>query len=443
MRHYRLGNDLMLRVALFDVSAEGLRQPHSLTGEVSMIATTKLDSVKLTVSSVENNIITATFTGAEMRAEGVYTLTVAEKLGEHSRTIDICQAFELVGCACEASGEVVSNDTTLDIESVVAMLPYAIDEVLDPQSTNAVQNRTVTQAIDALAKEIPDVSDFVTRDGLAQSLNSKVDKVEGKGLSTNDFDNEAKALVGQVKGKQDRLVVSTLGNGNIKVEGLGEFMAATPSGSPQHELYASVGAKWNATTGFWEMNGILNMTNADMATTLTYGNMTNNNQFAYGQYYQAPFRTNIWARRLYSTPTISLTYMFRNSSKLEVLDLAGANQNASINVSGISGAFYQCTALRRIIGVLQLKDDISSMANAFDFCYNLEEVYIGNLKKGIISISSASKFKKACLLYMIQKAAPTLAITITVHADVYAWASTDSEIQAALAAQPLVTLITS
>ena len=42
---------------------------------------------------------------------------------------------------------------------------------------------------------------------------------------------------------------------------------------------------------------------------------------------------------------------------------------------------------------------------------------------------------------MIQKAAPTSAITITVHADVYAWASTDAEVQAALAAQPLVTLI--
>ena len=244
----------MLRVALFDVSAEGLRQPHSLTGEVSMIATTKLDSVKLTVSSVVDNIITATFTGAEMRAEGVYTLTVAEHHGEHSRTIDICHAFELVGCACEASGETISNDTTLDIESVVAMLPYAIDADLDPQSTNAVQNRAVAQAIDALATEIPDVSGFVTGAALTASLSGKVDKVEGKGLSTNDFDNAAKAEVAKVEGKQDKLVVSTLGNGNIKVEGLGEFMAATPSGNPNHNLYTSLGAVWS--DAGWELNGV-------------------------------------------------------------------------------------------------------------------------------------------------------------------------------------------
>lgn len=273
------------------------------------------------------------------------------------------------------------------------------------------------------------VYQFNATDTIRQNKNN-ISKIVSK---VHEIDNA-------LTSKQDKLTVETLDNGNIKVEGLGEFMAATPSGDPSHTLYEAVGAVWNATTGYWEFNGILNMTNADMAATLTYGNMTNNNQFAYGQYYKAPFRTNIWARRLYSTPTISLTYMFRNSNKLEVLDLAGANKNASINVSGVSAAFYQCTALRRIIGVLRLKDDISSLAYIFDFCANLEEVYIGNLKRSL-NISAASKFKKECLLYMIQNAAPTSAITITVHADVYTWASTDAEIQEALTAQPLVTII--
>ena len=438
MRHYRLGNDLMLRVALFDVSAEGLRQPHSLMGEVTMIATTKLDSVKLTVSSVVDNIITATFTGAEMRAEGVYTLTVAEKHGEHSRTIDICHAFELVGCACEASGETISNAATLDIESVVAMLPYAIDEVLDPQSTNAVQNRAVAQAVDALATEIPDVSEFVTKATLTASLSGKVDKVEGKGLSTNDFDNAAKAEVAKVEGKQDKLVVSTLGNGNIKVEGLGEFMAATPSGSPNHALYVAVGAKWNATTGLWSLNGISDLKATDMATIITKGNMSNNINLFNGQYANSTFRTNLWPY-LYTVPEFSLTYMFRGNRELEVVDFAGSKSGATIKVTNMAAAFYSCNKLRQIRGTLICVGKTNTI-NVFDYCDNLEEVYVENLDYSIRIVASA-KFKKECLLYMIQKAAPTSAITITVHADVYAWASTDPDVQAALSTQPLVTLI--
>lgn len=431
----------MLRVALFDVSAEGLRQPHSLTGEVSMIATTKLDSVKLTVSSVEGNIITATFTGAEMRAEGVYTLTVAENHGEHSRAIDICHAFELVGCACEASGETIINDTTLDIESVAAVLPYTIDEVLDTQSTNAVQNRAVAQAIAALAKEIPDVSGFVTETALAESLSGKVDKVDGKGLSTNDYDNEAKAKVAKVEGKQDKLVVSTLGNGNIKVEGIGEFMPATPSGSPQHDLYTSVGAKWNAATGYWEFNGINDMTNADMSSVVVARRLNVSNASASINnatiYAGASLRANVEAT--YYQPNNTRLFgdggLLVAESKIEVLVLNSGGSGVC-RFTNLRNAFYQATRLRKIVGIL----DLSQCADfnfSFQYANNVEEVYIVNTK-GLPIRFNSTKIAIPCLTYLVNNSG-TATFTLTVPASVYSAAMADTDFKAALTAHTNVT----
>ena len=44
-------------------------------------------------------------------------------------------------------------------------------------------------------------------------------------------------------------------------------------------------------------------------------------------------------------------------------------------------------------------------------------------------------------MYMIEKAAPTTAIAITLHPDAYARLADDAEIVAALEAQPLISLV--
>jgi hypothetical protein len=59
-----------------------------------------------------------------------------------------------------------------------------------------------------------------------------------------------------------------------------------------------------------------------------------------------------------------------------------------------------------------------------------------------ISLSDSPFLDKESLLYMIVNAAPKSPITITVHADVYAWAKADADILASLKAQPNVSLVT-
>ena len=76
----------------------------------------------------------------------------------------------------------------------------------------------------------------------------------------------------------------------------------------------------------------------------------------------------------------------------------------------------------------------------FKNCYNLEEIRIYNLKLNT-GFPESSKISKASILCTIQNATPTKPITITLHPNAYARLKNDTDIVAALQAQPLVTLV--
>ena len=74
--------------------------------------------------------------------------------------------------------------------------------------------------------------------------------------------------------------------------------------------------------------------------------------------------------------------------------------------------------------------------------YNCTSLVYCNLKnlKLSVDISVTSLLEKSSLLYMIENAAPTDAITIKLSAYCYNKFSTDADVLAALSAQPLVLL---
>ena len=105
-----------------------------------------------------------------------------------------------------------------------------------------------------------------------------------------------------------------------------------------------------------------------------------------------------------------------------------------ISTDGIHNAFMSATNLRHIIGYYKGNTVNIDLSIARLRSVNLQTVRNVNLGK-------ASLICKKSILYMIQNANPTSAITITLHADAYARLKDDAEIVAALAAQPLVTLV--
>ena len=104
-------------------------------------------------------------------------------------------------------------------------------------------------------------------------------------------------------------------------------------------------------------------------------------------------------------------------------------------ISSISGMFYSCYSLTS----LTLDTNAIMADNAFEACRSIVHLWINGLSTSI-DTHYTSLLSKDSLIYMIQNAAPTSAITITLSAYSYNKFNDDPDIVAALSAQPLVSL---
>lgn len=113
--------------------------------------------------------------------------------------------------------------------------------------------------------------------------------------------------------------------------------------------------------------------------------------------------------------TYNLSYGFYQiSNAVEKIALTGAS--SGIRVSNLSYAFYGNVALTDIIGVL----DVSACTNfsyAFSNCTNLRNVRLSKLKSNLTVTSS--RLSHDTLRFLVDNAANTSPITVTVHADIY------------------------
>lgn len=184
-------------------------------------------------------------------------------------------------------------------------------------------------------------------------------------------------------------------------------------------LYVAAGAVYNEKTGFYELNGLTDITEAQMRTiyTQTHGaqRMYNRNNVFEGA---NTIRTNLQFRNNFS---IGLDGKFRcaflNCSVLEVAYVSPSIMYAD----NTAYMFERCPKLKKIIGILDIRNITSdvNVARMFYQCGLLEHVRISSLKVNI-SFAYSPLISLESLQYLITNAANTSLITVTVHADVYA-----------------------
>lgn len=188
-------------------------------------------------------------------------------------------------------------------------------------------------------------------------------------------------------------------------------------------LYVAAGAVYNQNTGFYELNGLTDITEEQMREIyITFGS---NPRFMVqaDRYVLSKVRTNIplTSKTSASFGGVSIganfSYAFNSCTLLEVIGV-GVSSSQLIYVSNISGMFYNCQKLKSIIGRLSIVGANVSTA-AFYNCRSLETVNILNLKVSI-SFAYSPLISLESLQCLITNAANTGPITITVHADVYA-----------------------
>lgn len=215
--------------------------------------------------------------------------------------------------------------------------------------------------------------------------------------------------------------------------------------SSLRDLYISAGAKYNEATGFYELNGLTDITEEQMRVIYekTWGwwlHLPSLNGFG-----TALPRTNIPCpdyKIIAYASNISLNSIFMvsgNDDNLEVVNLRALYTPTGfdeIKIVDFNWAFQSDKKIKEVQGILNVKEARYDQSIGG----NIETINIKGLKVNIRFYNS-QRLSKESVLYMINHSEATSAITIGLNKAVYDVMKDDADIIAALAEKTNITLI--
>lgn len=308
-------------------------------------------------------------------------------------------------------------------------LLLALDIVKAETIENSISDAysySIEQIGNVLEARLPKVGDLIT-----------IDNTDVPVCEVHSDDGDVQYTRWFYKGKLYEVTVNTA---LTRVPEDPKVIYDTTSGTLR-DLYISAGAKYNEATGFYELNGLTDITEEQMMICYKDSAYL---YLAYSWRYIAAYsklRTNIpmksYARWILPT---DITQSFEGCGLLEVVDLYTINLGHQIDCSACASAFKNCAKLRVVKGLdLNHCSTPKSVLNVFSNCTSLETIEIFNLVVNI-SFNDSPLLSKESVIHLISKAKPTSPITITLHPTTYAMATADPEIQAELEKQPNISL---
>ena len=214
------------------------------------------------------------------------------------------------------------------------------------------------------------------------------------------------------------------------------------------DLYISAGAKYNEATGYYELNGLTDITEEQMRVIYekTWGWWIGlPSLMGFGD---SSARTNIPCpdyKRTYYQSNVNLSSSFAvtgNLDNLEVLNFIPSRySNESLIRLSIRAMNWMCqgdTKPLTIMGTLDVGNVPDN--NSLNIGGNIKTINIKNLSKNIRFYGS-NVLSKESVLYMINNSEATTAITISLQRAVYDVMKDDADIIAALAEKTNITLI--
>ena len=350
-----------------------------------------------------------------------------------------------VGVAKELSKpfDLTIGSTTKKVDGKSAVT-FTAEEFNDSRQFNGVliQKLTTASAEADIRKAFTEVN---TKTVLFPNLGSVITKLNGnnKGIVVSLSEPDITTL--------GRSIVVYYGDGTYTIVVKNDFtkvLVPWRKDSSLRDLYVSAGAKYNEATGFYELNGLTDITEEEMRTIYekTWGwwmALPNLNGFG-----DSSARTNIPCpdyKRLYYQSDCNLGSSFAvtgNLDNLEVLNfIPTRSPNESFIKLSIRTLNWMCQANVNpltIMGTLDVGNvpDNSSL----NMGGNVKAINIKNLQKNI-KFYGSKVLSKESLLYMINNSTATSAITIGLNKEVYDVMKDDADIIAALAEKTNITLI--
>lgn len=215
--------------------------------------------------------------------------------------------------------------------------------------------------------------------------------------------------------------------------------------SSLRDLYISAGAKYNEATGFYELNGLTDITEEQMRVIYekTWGwwlHLPSLNGFG-----SALPRTNIPCpdyKIISYASNISIHSIFSasgNDDNLEVVNLRALYTPTGfdeIKIVDFNWAFQEDKKIKEVQGIINVKEARYDL----NIGGNIETINIKGLKVNIRFYNS-QRLSKESVLYMINNSEATSAITISLNKAVYDVMKDDADIIAALAEKTNITLV--
>lgn len=188
------------------------------------------------------------------------------------------------------------------------------------------------------------------------------------------------------------------------------------------DLFESAGAVFNATTGYFELNGLTDISYEEMQ--VIYGHpIRNASDLINEAIFPVKQRTTLPLSRWGASQSINSSCAFANGSMLEVVNLSTFH-NYPLRFTAYASFFVGCNWLREVIGPIRIIGGMATTA-IFTNCYSLETVYQSHIERNT-SFAQSPLLSLASVVYMVQNAANTSAITITLHATAYARCQADT-----------------
>ena len=221
------------------------------------------------------------------------------------------------------------------------------------------------------------------------------------------------------------------------------------------DLYVSAGAKYNETTGFYELNGLTDITEEEMRKIYNRYliDIGTNSRASGWLILESKIRTNL--------PCITRADIFNGidnsiyGTNVEVLRICAASSEDYNRVCYIGEtnavAHQSMPKLKKVIGIWRYNSENPNMYNfgygqPFSKCPLLEEIRMNRINKSH-TFAVSPNLSKESVLYMITNANPPSgaaagSIAITLHPTAYARLKDDADIVAALEAKGgIVTLV--
>lgn len=200
---------------------------------------------------------------------------------------------------------------------------------------------------------------------------------------------------------------------------LSERVPSTPSGSPLHDLFVAAGAVWNSSSKSWTVRSVTGISNSVMTKiySLSHNVLNNSN----------------WDSALYSVD-IPVNLPPRKSPNQYIADLTRVSANAAFTNSNMqeihicpavyrvvfgkcNRAFANCKQLKEVVGIMVFEQ--KAFDDTFANCPNLQNIQIKYARYNI-RLADSPLLTLESFQYLVENATNTSAITVTVHADVYA-----------------------